>query len=46
MDKFQKLYEEIVDIIHWAVYQEHISEDAGDILLQNIERDKEEIENQ
>lgn len=44
MDKFQKLYEEVMEIIAWAKYQGHITEDAEIILKNNIEEAKEEIE--
>lgn len=44
MDKFQKLYEEVLDMFHWAVYQQHISEDAADILIENLIKHKESIE--
>ena len=34
--KFDKLSDEIIDLIKWAEYQEHITEDAASILLDNI----------
>lgn len=43
-NKFLKLNEEVEDLIQWAVYQEHISYDAGNILLDNLEEIKREIE--
>lgn len=45
MDKFEKLYEKVVEIIEWARYQGHINEDAEDILIINIEEAKEDIKN-
>ena len=44
MNKFQKLYEAVIDIINWAEYQNHITEDAANILIENITEEKEEIE--
>ncbi len=37
ISKFDKLADEIRDLIKWAEYQEHISEDAATILLENVE---------
>lgn len=34
--KFDQLTDEIIDLIIWAEYQKHISEDAKNILLENI----------
>lgn len=45
-NKFDKLYDEILDILYWAVSQEHINEEAKDILIENICKSKEEIENE
>ena len=44
MDKFQKLYEEILDMFYWAEEQGHISEDATTILIQNLNKHKDIIE--
>ena len=44
MDKFLKLYEETLDMLYWAEEQGHISEDATTILIQNLNKNKEEIE--
>ena len=44
MEKFQELYDKVMDIISWARYQGHITEDAESILIDNIEDAKEEIE--
>ena len=46
MTKFEKLYEEVINIINWAEYQKHITEDAATILIDNITEQKEEIEKQ
>ena len=43
-NKFQKLFDQTIDLIQWAAYQEHITEDAETILMENFERIKEEIE--
>lgn len=43
--KFQKLYDEIIDILYWAEEQRHINEEQRDILIENINKEKEEIEN-
>lgn len=42
--KFQKLYDEIVDILYWAEDQGHITDDQKYLLIQNIAASKEEIE--
>ena len=36
VSKFDKLADEIQDLIYWAENQRHISEDAKDILLENL----------
>lgn len=36
--KLAKLIEETKELLSWAEYQEHISEEATDILLENLER--------
>lgn len=38
----EKIFEEIEDMIYWAKEQCHISENAKDILLENLARIKEE----
>jgi len=45
-NKFQALYEKIIDIILWAEGQDHISEDGATILIRNINEAKEDIENE
>lgn len=44
-NKFEKLYEKVIEIINWAEWQEHISEDGANVLIENIEEEKTEIEN-
>lgn len=36
VSKFDKLCDEIKELINWAEYQEHISQDAAEILIENI----------
>ncbi|MBQ9839086.1 MAG: hypothetical protein IJO56_06335 [Oscillospiraceae bacterium] len=36
MTKFDKLYHKVIEIIEWAESQDHISEDAESILIENI----------
>ena len=43
-NKFKKLTKELEDLIYWANYQEHISEDAMIILLQNLDEIRKNIE--
>lgn len=45
-NKFYKMYEKAREIIKHAEYFEHISEDAANILLENLQEGKEEIENE
>lgn len=45
-NKFDKLYDETLDILYWATSQEHINEEAKDILIENIRKSKEEIDEQ
>ena len=45
MDKFMQLYDKVIEIIEWARYQEHITEDAEDILIMNINEAMEDIKN-
>lgn len=42
--KFDKLADEIRDLINWAEYQDHISEDAKEILLDNIDKIIDELQ--
>lgn len=42
--KFQKLYDQVMEILDWAEYQEYITLDARNILENNITETKEEIE--
>lgn len=42
---YKLLYEKVEDLIAWAVYQEHITEEASGILYDNLLDIKEEIEN-
>lgn len=37
-DKLKKLIEEVKDLISWAEYQEHITNDGADVLLENLDR--------
>lgn len=46
MDKFAKLFDEVIDIINWAVEQHHINDDAATVLIRNIGSAKDEIENE
>ena len=43
-NKFNKLFDKVIEIINWAEYQEHISEDAASILIENINESKQDIE--
>lgn len=43
MTKFEKLYEEVKEIIHHAERNDHISEDAADILYANLRKAYEDI---
>ncbi len=36
MTKFDKLYHEVINTIKWAEYEEHITEEAEDILIRVI----------
>ena len=36
VSKFDKLNDEMIDLIYWAAYQGHINEDAKEILLDNL----------
>lgn len=40
MDRYEKLYNGVLDMLEWAEEQEHISEDALEILRDNLERFK------
>lgn len=44
MTKYEKLYNGIMDMLDWAEDQEHISEDAMEILKENLKRFKEELD--
>lgn len=44
--KYERLYEDVEDMIYWANYQGHISDDAEDILLSNLHRLKETMDNE
>lgn len=33
---FDKLADEIIELIYWAAYQDHINDDAKEILLENV----------
>lgn len=41
MNKEKEIFDEITDMIYWAENQNHITEDAKTILLQNLEQIKE-----
>ena len=36
--KLKKLIDETIELFSWAEYQEHISEDASEILIENFEK--------
>lgn len=42
--KFDQLADEIIEIIEWANYQDHINDEAKEILLDNIYNTIEEIQ--
>ena len=42
--KFNKLADEVLDLIEWAEYQEHISRDGADVLYNNLLTIKKTIE--
>lgn len=44
--KFQELSKIVEDILYWATGQNHINEEQRDLLLENIETAKNDIENQ
>lgn len=37
MNKLKEYFDKVVEIINWAEYQKHISEEAAGILLANLE---------
>lgn len=43
LDKFEMLYDKVIEIIEWAEYQGHISEDGASVLIANIEDEKNDI---
>lgn len=45
-NKFQKFYNEVIDIIDWAIYQEYIKDETGILLAREINTAKEKIENE
>lgn len=45
MDKLKEYHNKIEEIINWAVYQEHISEEAAGIILDNLEEAYKDITN-
>lgn len=45
MNKFEKLYDKVIEIIEWARYQGHITKEGEDILIININEAKEDINN-
>lgn len=46
MNKLDKFYETVIDIINWAESEQFITEDAATTLIRNITQEKEEIENE
>lgn len=46
MTKYEKLYNGIIDLLEWAEEQEHITEEANDILQDNLEKFKEGLDTQ
>lgn len=44
MNNFQKLYDEITDMLYWAEEQRHINIEQRDLLLDNVIKAKERIE--
>lgn len=42
--KFNRLFSKIIDIIKWAEYEEHISEEVATLLLRTISETKDDIE--
>lgn len=44
MNKYEKLYQGTVELLEWAEEQEHISEDALEILKDNLARFKEKLD--
>ena len=43
MDKLKEYHDKVCEIINWAEYQEHISEEATGILLANLEEAYQDI---
>lgn len=37
MEKLKEYHDKVKEIINWAVYQKHISDEAAEILLANLE---------
>lgn len=46
MDKFDKLYEKVLEIIDWAYDERHISAEAQTILAANIQEAREDVANE
>lgn len=44
MTKYEKLYNGIIDMLEWAEEQDHITEEANDILQVNLEKFKESLD--
>lgn len=44
--KFLKFYEEVINMLDWAIDQEHISDETGILLAREINEIKEKIENE
>lgn len=46
MNKFEKLYEEVIDIMHHAEEQKHITWEQRDLLIDNIIKAKKIIDSE
>lgn len=46
MDKFEKLYNKVIEIIEWAESEGHLTEDATTVLIRNIGEAKDDIDNE
>lgn len=44
MEKTEKLYNEILDMIYWAEEQKHINHEQKDLLIENINKIKNDID--
>lgn len=44
MNKFNKLYDEIIEMLYWAEEQRHINFEQRDLIIENIDKIKNGIE--